>query len=118
MARSVGTRTMDGASFLRCMVVALSPEQEEACRRAILPVEIIRAEDVRQACASMSTVLPLVVVVDEGISDADRASLSEMATACGAEIVTAGRIDFGKEFAARLLDAVRVAELRRLGMKG
>lgn len=100
------------------MVVALTPEQEEACRRAIVPVEIIHVDDVRQACASMSTVLPLVVVIDEAISDADRSSLSEMATACGAEIVTAEPTNFGKAFSARLLEAVRIAERRRLGMRG
>jgi hypothetical protein len=98
------------------MVVAMTPEQEEACRRAIVPVEIIRADDVRQACASMSTVLPLVVVVDQGMSDADRSSLAEMATACGAELVTAEQYS-GNVLATRLLDALRTAERRRLGMR-
>jgi hypothetical protein len=115
--RSVGSRTIDGASMLRCMTVALSDEQDEACRRAIVPVEIVKTADVREACAKMSTVLPLVVVVDEAISDADRSTLSEMAVACGAEIVTAFRSESLKPFAAKLLDALRVAERRRLGMR-
>jgi hypothetical protein len=99
------------------MVVGLTPEQEEACRIAILPVEVVRARDVREACSSMSTVLPLVVVVDEAISDTDRTSLIEMSTACGAEIVTAGHAVLDKSFATKLLDALRVAERRRLGMR-
>lgn len=99
------------------MTVALSDEQAEACRRAIVPVEIVKTADVREACTKMSTVLPLVVVVDESISDADHATLSEMAMACGAEIVTAFHAETPKLFAAKLLDALRVAERRRLGMR-
>ncbi|MBX3204278.1 MAG: hypothetical protein KF764_04375 [Labilithrix sp.] len=113
-----GTRTMDGASILRAMVIALTPEQEEACRRALVPVEVVRASDVRAACASMSMVLPLVVVVDEAISDADRAELTDFATVCGAEIVAIERTPPGAGYAARLLDAVRAAERRRVGARG
>jgi hypothetical protein len=102
--------------MLRCMAVALPPEQEEACRKAILPVEVVHCNDVRQACSSMSTVLPLVVVVDEAMSDGDRSTISDMATACGAEIVAMGHV-LDKGFAAKLLDAVRIAERRRLGMR-
>src|SRR5689334_4889065 len=101
MARSVGSRTIDGASLLRCMAVGLSPEQETACRRAIVPVEVVPEKDVRSACASMSTVLPLIIVVDEALSEPDRASLAEMATACGAEIVTASHTLPTKAFAEK-----------------
>ncbi len=115
MARSIGSRTIDGASMLRCMAVSLTPQQEDAVRRAIVPVEIVRRADVKEASSSMSTVLPLVVVIDEGMSTADRTTLSEMATACGAEIVAIEHTPSGPQFAARLLDALRVAERRRLG---
>jgi len=118
MSRSIGSRTIDGVSTLRCMIVGLSPAQEEACRRAIVPVEIVARKDVPDACASMSTVLPLVVVVDESLSDADRAALSEMTTACGAEIVTIDETPSDRAFTARVLDAFRIAERRRLGMRG
>ncbi len=98
------------------MVVGLTREQEEACRRAILPIEIVRHDDVRTACAAMSTVLPLVVVVDEGLQDVDRAALVELTTACGAELVTIdpAAMARGRAFAIQLLEAVRVAERRRL----
>jgi hypothetical protein len=66
----------------------------------------------------MSTILPLLVVVDEAISDTDRTSLSEMSTACGAEIVMAGHGSLDKPFAAKLLEALRVAERRRFGARG
>jgi hypothetical protein len=118
MTRPVGSRTIDGASMLRCMAVALTPEQQDAVRRAIVPVEIVLRADVREASTSMSTVLPLVVVVDVGMPEADRHALSEMATACGAEIVSIEHTPSGPQFAARLLEALRVAERRRLGMRG
>ncbi|HVH47853.1 MAG TPA: hypothetical protein VM925_36210 [Labilithrix sp.] len=100
------------------MVVGLTAEQEAACRDAIAPVEIVRGGDVREACASMSTVLPLVVVVDDDISEADHADLAEFATACGAELVTVPRTVTGKGFGARLFEALRIAERRRLGVHG
>jgi hypothetical protein len=117
MTRSAGSRTIDGAALLRCMTVALGPEQETAVRGAIMPVEVIVTKDVREACASMSTVLPLIVITDERLSDGDRTLLAEMATACGAEIVTAPRALPAKGFAEKLLAALRVAELRRLGYR-
>lgn len=103
--------------MLRCMTVALSPDQAEACRRAIVPVEVVQLQDAREACAAMSTVLPLVVVIHETISDSDRTTVFDMASACGAEVVTAIEGDLGKGFAAALLEALRVAERRRLGMR-
>ncbi len=106
---------MDGVSMMRCMVVGLSREQEDACRHAIVPVEIVRIANVHDGCATMSTVLPLVVVVDESMSEGDRASLGEMASACGAEIVVAPHVPDNKVFASSLLDAVRAAERRRFG---
>ena len=115
MTRPVGSRTIDGAQSLRCMTVGLSPAQEAACRRAIVPVEVVKKPDVREACASMSTVLPLIVVVDEDISDTDRSTLADMAVACGAELVTAAHTPAMDQFGALLLDALRVAERRRLG---
>jgi hypothetical protein len=99
------------------MTVALSPAQFEAVRRAIVPVKVVPSRDVRDACASMSTILPLVVVVDEDISDADRVAVSEMATACGAEIVTLETTPTDSLVTTRVLEALRIAERRRLGMR-
>jgi hypothetical protein len=98
------------------MLVGLTPEQEAACKHAVVPVPVVRANDVSDACASMSTVLPLVVVVDEGISDADREALTEFTTACGAELVTLEQPPVGG-YAKRLFDALVVAERRRVGAR-
>lgn len=115
MSRSIGTRTIDGASSLRCMVVGLTPAQEASCRTAILPVEVVSRPNVREACASMSTVLPLVVIVDEAMSEGDRTTLAEMTTACGAEIVVLESSPVA--LSKRLLDALTLAERRRLGLR-
>jgi hypothetical protein len=66
----------------------------------------------------MSTVLPLVVVVDEGMPDADREELAEFTTACGAEIVTLEHDPVGSGYAKRIFDALIVAERRRIGVRG
>jgi hypothetical protein len=115
MARDIGSRTIDGASILRCMVVGLTPEQIESCRRALVPMEVVSVHDAKEAAARMSTVLPLVVIVDEAMSDADRASITEFTTACGAEIVKSSRTVSEKAFTSSVLEALRVAERRRLG---
>lgn len=101
--------------MLRCMTVALNAAQEATCRHAIAPVEVIPCATVSDACASMSTVLPLLVVIDEETSDADRHALSEFAIACSAEIVSIERVPSGKAFISRMLEALRVAERRRAG---
>lgn len=116
MKQAVGSRTIDGARALRALFVGLDAQQEDACRRAIVPVEIVKAETVLEACSSMSTVLPLVVVTDEGISETDRSTLSDMATACGAELVLTPRTVAVAPLNASLLDALRRAERRRLGI--
>lgn len=118
MSRLGGRPTVDGVPNLRCMTVALTPEQEEACRNAIMPIPLSRAGTVMEACASMSTVLPLVVIIDEKMSRADRDAMSEFITACGAELVPLEQGLAGKALAKRLLDAIVVAERRRMGSGG
>lgn len=104
---------MDGVANIRCMTVGLTSEQEEACRNAIVPIPLTRARDVKEACSSMSTVLPLIVIVDETLPRADREAMSEFITACGAELVTLER-GAVTGLSRRLLDAIVVAERRRV----
>lgn len=116
MSRALGVSTSVGLSMFRCLAVGLSAEQQAGCREAIAPIEVVLAADVEEACASMSSVLPLVVVFDERLSEDGRSELREFATACGAELVTIAST-FGDALAVRLLDALRIAELRRLGAR-
>lgn len=113
MSRSFGARTMDGASVLRCMTVALTPGQEAAIRKAIVPVEMVPFTSVPEACKSMGSVLPLVVAVDNEMTDADRTTLSELASACGAELFDVEEAPEGREFTLRILDAISRGERRR-----
>lgn len=113
MARSIQARTLDGTSIPRFMIVGLSAEQEAACRKAVVPVELVVFGNVTDACKAMSTVLPLVVAVDEGMSEADRAALSELAGACGADLFDVEAAPAGREFTFRVLDAIGQAERRR-----
>ncbi|MBX3230954.1 MAG: hypothetical protein KIT84_36455 [Labilithrix sp.] len=113
MARGLGSRTMDGAAVLRCLSVGLSADQLTAVRRAIVPVEVVPFATAAEACTAMSTVLPLVVVVDDATTEADRTALSDVAIACGAELFDVEPAPEGKEFSLRLLDALTRAERRR-----
>jgi hypothetical protein len=97
------------------MTVGLTPEQEDACRSAIMPIPLTRAQTVADACASMSTVLPLIVIVDEKMPRPDVDAMGEFITACGAELVPLDHALAGKALAKRLLDAIVVAERRRMG---
>jgi hypothetical protein len=97
------------------MTVGLTSEQEEACRIAIMPIPLSRSRTAMEACASMSTVLPLVVIIDETMPRSEREAMSEFITACGAELVPLEHGLAGKALAKRLLDAIVVAERRRMG---
>ncbi len=107
---------MDGAAVLRCMTVALTPGQEAACRQAIVPVELVTFKNVVEACKAMATVLPLVVAVDLEMLEADRVTLGELASACGAELFDVEPSPAGKEFTLRILDALTRGERRRFKM--
>ena len=95
------------------MTVGLTAGQESACRNAIVPVELIPFVTVPEACKAMSTVLPLVVVVGDAMSDADRTQISDLAQACGAELFDVEEMPAGREFTLRLLEALARGEKRR-----
>ncbi len=114
MARSsFGARTMDGASMLRCMAVALTTEQLDACRTAVVPVELVAFASVPDACTAMSTILPLIVAINAEMSEADRDAVAELATACGSELFEVEPAPTGRPFTVRILDALARAERRR-----
>src|SRR4051794_33110396 len=115
MANSVGAETFPGVPIFRCLAVGLTAEQEAGCRDAIAPIDVVRAADVDEACTAMSTVLPLVVVFPEELTAERHTELADFATACGAELVRFADTLGAKPFGTRLLDALRVAELRRFG---
>jgi hypothetical protein len=95
------------------MTVALTPGQEAAIRQAIVPVQMVPFATVAEACTAMATVLPLLVAVDDGMPDADRTTLSELASACGAELFDVAGVPSGREFSVRILEAMARGERRR-----
>lgn len=113
MPKSFGARTMDGASVLRCMTVALTAGQEAAIKSAIVPVEMRPFASVAEACKAMGNVLPLVVAVDDEMPESDRTALAELASACGAELFDVEEAPSGREFTLRILDAIARGERRR-----
>lgn len=104
---------MDGTSTLRCMAVALSEAQQDAVRVAIMPVELVRFRTVADACLAMSTVLPLIVAIDEALPESERNELADLAEVCGAEVVAIEEKPPLKELAYRMADALSRAERRR-----
>jgi hypothetical protein len=107
------TATLDGSTLYRCLLVGLDDGVARDCSQAVRPLAPVRVADAREACARMSEVLPLIVIVPEAIASAN-AELAELAIACGAELVVlSGAVD-GATLGKRLLDAVRKAEGRRV----
>jgi len=105
--------TIDGSTLYRCMFVALDEAATKRCTVAVRPLQPVRVADVAEACAKMSAVLPLVVVVPESLEASETAELAELVTACGAELVRVGPTIDERTLGERLLDAVRKAESRR-----
>jgi hypothetical protein len=95
------------------MTVALTPGQEAAIRAAVVPVQMCTFQTVAEACKEMGTVLPLVVAVDDEMTESDRTALSELASACGAELFDVEEAPSGREFTLRILDAIARGERRR-----
>jgi len=95
------------------MAVALSKGQEAAIKAAIVPVQMVVFATVGEACKEMSTVLPLLVAVDCAMPDGDRTALSDLASACGAELFDVEEAPNGKEFTLRILAAMARGERRR-----
>jgi len=95
------------------MLVALDDAEAKRCTVAVRPLQPVRVANIAEACAKMSAVFPLVVVLPEAMLPAETAELTELATACGAELVAVGPSVDERTLGERLLDAVRKAESRR-----
>lgn len=95
------------------MAVALTEEQQDACRIAIMPVELVRFRTAADAYKAMSTVLPLIVAIGFDMVEAEREQLADFAEACGAEMVEIEAKPVMRELAYRMADALSRAERRR-----
>ena len=95
------------------MAVRLTEAQQDLCRLAIMPVELVRVKTVPEACSAMSTVRPLIVAVDDGVTEEEWNDLAEFAEACGAEIVEIEAQPQAVPLAMRMHEALTRAERRR-----
>jgi hypothetical protein len=105
--------TINSVSQPRCLVVGLTEAQAAACATAVRPIEVVRTTSVKDACDRMASLLPLVVIVDFGLPEGERNDVAELATACGAEIVSIEGTPERVALAKVLLEALGAAEKRR-----
>lgn len=111
MARSEMTKTVEGVA-LRCLLVGLNDGQAAKCTSALMPITMVRVEGVKEACARMSTVLPIMVVAASKLGDSLLAELREFAETCAAEVYVME--DPPRDDAtARLHEVLRRADKRR-----
>jgi hypothetical protein len=106
--------TFDGKTRYRCMLVGLDDASMRACTAAIMPLDAVKMRDVKEACAKLSEILPLIVVVAEDAPPAGMPELRELAGACGAEMVAVARPVDGPSLGLRILEALHKAESRRV----
>ena len=85
MARSEMSKTVEGMA-LRCLLVGLDDMQASVCAASLIPIQMVRVEGVKEACARISTVLPIMVVVARKLGDAHLGELREFAETCAAEV--------------------------------
>ncbi len=96
------------------MLVGMDDATFIACRLSVSPLEAFRLNTTREACAKMSEILPLVVVLTEDAAPSDVAEVSELARACGAEVIEVVRPVERSVFGRQVLDALQKGEARRV----
>ena len=96
------------------MLVGLDETSARACAAAIVPLDAVKMRDAKEACAKLSEILPLIVVVAEDAPEAGMPELVEIAGACGAEVVRVARPVDGASLGLKILEALHKAESRRV----
>ncbi len=94
------------------MLVGLDDPTARECSQLLRPLVCVRVADVKEACAKLSEVLPLIVLVDERIAKSPE--LVEIVGACAAELVPIGPRFDRDALSLKLLDSIRKAEDRRI----
>ena len=80
-------KTLDGFTALRCMFVGLTDGNASRCAAALTPIQTVRIDGVKEACARMSSVLPLIVVVAKRFGEPLLGELHDVANSCAAEVI-------------------------------
>lgn len=107
-------KTVDFRTVYRCLLVGLDDATARACKNAVRPLEAVIVADIKEACAKISEVLPLVVALPEGGPQAGMPELLELAGACGAELIKIAVPLNVQTLGSQILDALRRGEGRRI----
>ncbi|MDB4941934.1 MAG: hypothetical protein JWP97_1468 [Labilithrix sp.] len=109
--------TVDTRMMFRCMLVGLDDASTTICKGAMQPLQAVSVADTREACRRMSEVRPLIVLLAtpgaEG-AKADLPELTELASACGAEVLAVPLPPDPGALGKQILDALRKGEARRV----
>ena len=105
--------TISSQTTLRCLLVGVTDAQAKVCERALLPIQMVRALETKEACAQMSTVLPLMVIAARAIGEDGLAEVRDLATTCAAEFVVI-EDPIQQDIVARLHEALRRSDKRRM----
>ena len=111
--RSELKKTMQGVTSLRCMLVGVSEPHAAVCASALIPFEMIPAAGAKEACATMSTVLPVIVVVARSIGEGAVAEVCDLAETCAAEVYVLDEPP-PQDVVKQLHETLRRADKRRL----
>ena len=105
------SKTVEGFA-LRCLLVGLDEAQAAICAASLMPITMVRVAGVKEACARISTVLPIMVVASRKLGDPLLSELREFAETCAAEVVVMEEPP-RSDAVARLHEALRRADKRR-----
>jgi hypothetical protein len=105
------TKTMEGFA-LRCLLVGLSDAQATKATNALMPIQMVRVDGVKEACARISTILPIMVVASRNLGDSLLLELREFAETCAAEVYVMEDPPL-PDATARLHEVLRRADKRR-----
>lgn len=104
-------KTVEGFA-IRCLLVGLNDRQAGQCAAALMPIQMVRVDGVKEACMRMSTVLPIMVVASKKLGDALLDELREYSETCAAEVYVMDDPPPGDTM-ARLHEVLRRADRRR-----
>jgi hypothetical protein len=79
------TKTVEGMA-LRCLLVGLDDAQASICAASLMPIQMVRVGEPKEACSRISTVLPIMVVATRKLGEASLAELREFAETCACEV--------------------------------
>lgn len=108
--------TLDTRMVFRCMLVGLDDASTNICKSAMRPLQAVSVVDTQEACRRMSEVRPLIVLLGGEADEATRADLpelTELAGACGAEVLSVPLPPDAVALGKQILDALRKGEARR-----